>query len=324
VAEVLFHKNSVECYLILVDADTGAILYRTNLVHFSQPQGLVFPKNPDASKGKQSLRTFPERWFSQPSLGGNNVCVQEDRDNTNRGRIIRKPGYRPTSEEGQFLYPFTDAYFQSRGTDVDTDLDAALTNVFYWVNRLHDYFYDLGFTESEWNFQAADFASGWANQEIIWKAFACRGMGLSASTVDHNDENPVEAFDLPTGGTCSPDLLVTTVSNPPSSAVRGTSLTVTETIRNRNEAPAKASRTRYYLSLDATWNSGDTRLTGRRDVPALAPRSTDNGTANVTIPANTAPGRYFLLACADDFHTVAESKEQNNCTASATQVKVTR
>jgi hypothetical protein len=49
----------------------------------------------------------------------------------------------------------------------------------------------------------ADLATnGGANQSLIWSAFACRGMGNSASTASHNDQNPVEAFDLPSGEDC--------------------------------------------------------------------------------------------------------------------------
>ncbi|MBI4209521.1 MAG: M36 family metallopeptidase, partial [Deltaproteobacteria bacterium] len=49
---------------------------------------------------------------------------------------------------------------------------------------------------------AADVADGGESQDLIWKAFACKGMGVSASTLDHNDSSPQEAFDLPDGTDC--------------------------------------------------------------------------------------------------------------------------
>ena len=38
----------------------------------------------------------------------------------------------------------------------------------------------------------------------IWNAFACRGMGNSASTTGAGDSSPMEAFDFPGGGSCDP------------------------------------------------------------------------------------------------------------------------
>ena len=42
-----------------------------------------------------------------------------------------------------------------------------------------------------------------------------------------------------------------------------------------------------------------------------------------TIPANTAVGPYYLLACADDTAAIPETNESNNCRASAGTVQVT-
>ncbi|MBI4208900.1 MAG: M36 family metallopeptidase, partial [Deltaproteobacteria bacterium] len=49
---------------------------------------------------------------------------------------------------------------------------------------------------------AADLANEGGNQDLLWKVFACTGMGVPASTTDHNDANPVESFDLPDGTDC--------------------------------------------------------------------------------------------------------------------------
>ena len=42
----------------------------------------------------------------------------------------------------------------------------------------------------------------------------------------------------------------------------------------------------------------------------------------LSLPAGTAPGAYYLIACADDFNTVAEITQTNNCGASDSQVTV--
>jgi len=120
-----------------------------------------------------------------------------------------------------------------------------------------------------------------------------------------------------------PDLVEVRVTDPPATAAPGSSFDVTDRVRNRGAEPALETTTRYYLSFDELRNTGDKRLTGNRAVPALDPGETSTGTVTVTIPTNTAPGTYFLLACADNVApVVAESNERNNCRASAGTVAV--
>ncbi|MFQ5664742.1 MAG: M36 family metallopeptidase, partial [Terriglobia bacterium] len=75
-------KSPMESYQIIVDAEDGALLNRTNLVKFSQPQGLVFLFDPD--KGSQVLRSFvgdptasPNTFVDtgQSAMHGNNVVM---------------------------------------------------------------------------------------------------------------------------------------------------------------------------------------------------------------------------------------------------------
>lgn len=120
-----------------------------------------------------------------------------------------------------------------------------------------------------------------------------------------------------------PDLVEGAVSNPPATKKRGTTFSVSDTAQNLGNVPAKASKTRYYLSTDAAKSSGDKLLSGARSVPALAPGAAHSGSKSVKIPASTAPGSYHVLACADDAKTSAESSETNNCTASGSKITVT-
>jgi hypothetical protein len=119
-----------------------------------------------------------------------------------------------------------------------------------------------------------------------------------------------------------PDLVETSVSNPPATVTQGGSFPVTDTVQNQGAAGAGASTTRYYASLDIVKSGDDVLLTGSRSVPALAVSATSTGTVTVTVPGSTPPNTYFLLACADDTTVVAESNEGNNCIASATTVQV--
>ncbi|MGO8991163.1 MAG: DUF3443 family protein [bacterium] len=118
----------------------------------------------------------------------------------------------------------------------------------------------------------------------------------------------------------APDLVETSVTDPPSSESGGDSFPVTDTVQNQGNRKAAASVTRYYLSSTGVKDAGAVLLTGSRSIPGLAPGATSKGTVTVKIPFNTPDGIYYLLACADDTNKVAESNETNNCIASSTQV----
>ena len=120
----------------------------------------------------------------------------------------------------------------------------------------------------------------------------------------------------------APDLLESTVSNPPATAALGGKFSATDTVLNQGAVMAAASTTRYYLSLDAVRSGDDTLLDGNRPVPSLVAGASSTGTATVTVNRKTAPGTYFLLACADDKRQIVESDESNNCRASTTRVVV--
>jgi hypothetical protein len=121
-----------------------------------------------------------------------------------------------------------------------------------------------------------------------------------------------------------PDLVETSVTNPPTAARPGSSFTVGDVTRNQGALGAGASVTRYYVSLDTTKGAGDSLLVGSRDVPPLSARSSYMGPpVEVLIPVATKLGTYYLLACANDTGSVKETTKQNNCIASSTTVQVT-
>jgi hypothetical protein len=113
------------------------------------------------------------------------------------------------------------------------------------------------------------------------------------------------------------DLVEAALTTNPSApiAAPGTTFSVTDTVRNDGMVRSGASTTRYYLSLDAVKGAGDILLTGGHAAPGLDPGASHTATVTVTIPSATPPNSYFLLACADDQNSVAESNEANNCTA---------
>jgi sugar lactone lactonase YvrE len=119
-----------------------------------------------------------------------------------------------------------------------------------------------------------------------------------------------------------PDLVEISITNPPATATRLSGFPVTDAVSNQGPVSASPSVTRYYLSTDQVKDGGDERLIGSHPVPALASGATDTKTVMVTIPFNTQPGMYYLLACADDKNRVGESDEDNNCLASMSTIQV--
>jgi hypothetical protein len=127
---------------------------------------------------------------------------------------------------------------------------------------------------------------------------------------------------IKTANLTAPDLVETSVTDPPSSESAGDSFPVTDTVKNQGNRNAAASITQYYLSSTGVKDTGAVLLTGSRSIPALAPGGISGGTVTAGIPSNTPDGIYYLLACADDTNKVAESNETNNCIASSTQVTI--
>src|SRR6185436_3855899 len=79
-----------------------------------------------------------------------------------------------------------------------------------------------------------------------------------------------------------PDLLETIVSDPPAFVSPGQTFLVSDRVANQGIVSAKASTTRYYLSVDAARDAGDFLLSGTRSVPLLAPSATSSGSRTVT------------------------------------------
>lgn len=86
---------------------------------------------------------------------GNNVRACEDADANNT------PGYSPTSAMLDFDFPLdlsqAPASYQ----------DAAITNLFYWNNIIHDVWYQYGFDEAGGNFQSNNYGRGGAGNDFV-------------------------------------------------------------------------------------------------------------------------------------------------------------
>lgn len=88
---------------------------------------------------------------------GNNVYAQEDVNADNTG------GNRPNPANYDFNYPYTLGLNTAAANQ-----NAAITNLFYWNNLIHDVLWKMGFDEPSGNFQANNMGRGGAGNDFVY------------------------------------------------------------------------------------------------------------------------------------------------------------
>src|SRR5215203_3985932 len=170
-----------EWYEILLDAYTGELLLRHNLYLF-EAQGTVYTEAPD--KGARQLVSFvgdttintAAGWMGTSTVTtGNNVEAYLDTnadnvpDNNNGAGL--STGHA-TAANQDFTFPFATT------VDPRTQQAAVVTNLFYYNNIMHDFSYNLGFTETARNFQVNNFGRGGTGNDSV-RAEAQDGSGTN-------------------------------------------------------------------------------------------------------------------------------------------------
>jgi extracellular elastinolytic metalloproteinase len=134
----------------------GQILYeqlRTNRESYR-----IFPNHPGVTP--QELVVDPADPLASPlgwlgastTTTGNNVDAYLDRDNNDAADV----GGRPVAPDQAFDFTWDG----TTDPTTPTNQQAAVTNLFYLTNLLHDRLYRYGFTESAGNFQTSNFGNG--------------------------------------------------------------------------------------------------------------------------------------------------------------------
>jgi hypothetical protein len=170
--------NNPASYTSYVDARNGKILVRENLVDFAEdnPQWKVYPATPPGNTDTRQLWCLQpgtptcQRVVSDPA-SGKAWDVDHTTDlptNTTKGNAadsvsawgVGNPSLPATpSATRDYTYPFANQWANSKCDPTSlssagrADVDAATTNLFAMHNRMHDWSYHLGFTESAWNLQ---------------------------------------------------------------------------------------------------------------------------------------------------------------------------
>jgi hypothetical protein len=167
-------ENGIDGYRVIVDAETRAILHKRIATYYQRPpQALVYTHgtpqpNPNPGTLPDGVPPFvdrvlvpltgdrrasPEGWVRDQATAGNNTTTGR---NLLGIPLLRTP-VLTTAVDGDFRFPL------ELGPGAPSPLefsDAVTTNLFYWVNRAHDLFYESGFDEPAGNFQDKNFDRG--------------------------------------------------------------------------------------------------------------------------------------------------------------------
>ena len=184
-------------YEILVDATDGSLLFRHNL-YVRGAQGTVWRQSPLV--GSRQLVSFPpsddllqtpDPWLPSAPNGasstgwvtiGNNTDAYLDAngddqpDSVNSSCMQKARAYSATED---FTFPWGDG---TGGLDPRLYPCATVTNLFYFVNLAHDFYYSLGFTEGAGNFQTDNYGRGGLGNDAV--------LAEAQSVLDNSDFSP--------------------------------------------------------------------------------------------------------------------------------------
>ncbi|MFI7633048.1 M36 family metallopeptidase [Nonomuraea sp. NPDC049400] len=176
-----------------VDAVSGAILVRENLVdHFEpeNPHWAAFPANPRDDYSSHDTR---QTWCFTAGPGCDFVTggdpgtgkawdvdhATNEPTNTSSGNATKTTENRASGDpftvgtrtnvltpSRNYVYPWRNTWYEAKCDPAvfdqsgEADLEAAMANLNAMHNRMHDWSYRLGFTETAWNMQADNGSRG--------------------------------------------------------------------------------------------------------------------------------------------------------------------
>ncbi|KAG0314809.1 Fungalysin/Thermolysin Extracellular metalloproteinase 5 [Dissophora globulifera] len=167
-------KDTDNWFHVQVSAETGKVMQVVDWVADNSYN--VYPMGTnDPEDGKRKLLKDPHHPPASP-LGwnrqaqnknftttvGNNVYAGENRRNGNDWQNNPKPEAK-VDKDGELIFDFK--------IDLENDpasyVDAAVTNLFYWNNQVHDVFHHYGFDEESGNFQENNFNKGGLGNDAV-------------------------------------------------------------------------------------------------------------------------------------------------------------
>lgn len=191
--QVITRDGEDNGYSVYVDANNGEVIARDSLVDFDSdnPRWKVFTSNPvpgsstdtrvqwcwTAATGCAETMQSPASplaWDVDPATqlptgttSGNNAYSGE--------RWVSGGPVTPATQKSDrnYVYPWTNQWFNEKcnpsvyDSPARNDIDAASANLFGMHNRMHDWSYRLGFTETAWNFQRDNGDKGGLGNDMV-------------------------------------------------------------------------------------------------------------------------------------------------------------
>ncbi|HYP01864.1 MAG TPA: M36 family metallopeptidase [Pyrinomonadaceae bacterium] len=189
----------VNAYYVVIDADSGTLLWRKNLTEDQSqpvtyniynddsptpinplgPPQAVAPPVPQApgitrtnltlisEHESNALGWIPDSAGPNPVTTGNNVDAGLDLDAVQGIDAGTRP--QATNRVFNFVYR-PDGSADPAGSTNPADAEfrkGSVVNLFFWSNRYHDRLYDLGFTEAAGNFQLNNFGRGGLGNDFV-------------------------------------------------------------------------------------------------------------------------------------------------------------
>jgi len=138
---------------------------------------------------------------------GNNVAAYED------GASLNAPGTYATSLTGSPALSFNYPADFTQNSVTTANRNAAITNLFYWNNIIHDLTYQYGFTEAAGNFQADNLSRGGLGGDYV-RAEAQDGAGVSNANFSTPDDGSSGRMQMYLWNPTAPTYSITTTPLP--------------------------------------------------------------------------------------------------------------
>jgi len=135
---------------------------------------------------------------------------------------------------------------------------------------------------------------------------------------DESNNEAIVAIEVITGA----DLTLSNTGVSPANVTPGQAVTLNARVTNSGGTGTLASsRIGYYLSADASWDSGDTLL-ATNAFGSLLPGQRQDFSRTLTLPSDLTDGQQYIIFYADYADNVTETDKGNNWAAASIQVAV--
>ena len=161
--EINMETGASADYKIVLDAKTAQLLYRDNGVADAAEGNVFTTQHPGITGAAQSIVSFAGYGISGRVPSGTNVNAYQDLTETNTVEYQTQTPDTPDPGFQHFDYNFTNDWalngphtLQPAGPTGYPDIDAVITQLFYYNNVMHDFLLGFGFNAAAGNFEGSD------------------------------------------------------------------------------------------------------------------------------------------------------------------------